>query len=84
MEYTQENIERIKPLFPNNFIKEVVSEWNKGREEHERDSYSTIYDCFTRCRTGVQKKQRGKETYFDKKKCFRLAVKMLKEKGILN
>jgi len=92
MEYTQENINRIKPLFPNNFIRDVVEELSTSKN---RVPYSTVYDALTICRTGKRKdakgvehkvvrNQVGKKKPFDKLKCWNKALQMLREKGILN
>lgn len=82
MEYNQENIKKIKALFPHNFIRDLTQELSQELGEYV--PYATVYDCLNVYRIGGKKKQTGKKTYFDKQACFDKAVDKLKKLNILN
>ena len=92
MQYNQENLDKIKPLFPRNFIKQVAE---KVSTKRKRQPYSTVYDALTVYRSGERKdangnthklvrNQVGESKPIDKVKIFNKAVEMLTELGILN
>lgn len=80
MTYDQEFLDKIRPLFPFGFMKQIVDEVNKGRRK--KVPRQTIVDALTVYRKQTGKPKNGNGS-IDRDEVIRLAVQRLNERGIV-
>lgn len=80
MNYNQEYLDRIRPMFPHGFVTELYHEINKGRRKPI--PRQTIVDALTTYRTRSIKPRNGNGK-IAQDEVIRLAVDKLASKGIM-